>query len=201
LGAGSAGFGIFKLLYVAGCKNIIVVDSHGSIYDGREDLINNFYKREISFKTNNNKIKGNLKDIIKGADVFIGVSGIKNILTHELIKTMNTNPIIFALSNPQPEILPDEAMRSGAKIVATGRSDFPNQINNAVVFPAVLRSLLDLRIKQLNEELMVTVAYAIAMLVDDKNLKEDYIIPQINDQRILPIVTQTVKEELKKYMN
>lgn len=201
LGAGSAGFGISKLLYVAGCKNIIVVDSHGVIYDGREDLVNNFYKREISIKTNIKKIKGNLKDVIQGTDVFIGVSGIQNVLTEKLIKTMNLAPIIFALSNPQPEILPNQALRSGAKIVATGRSDFPNQINNAVVFPAVLRSLLDLRIKSMNEELMVAVAYAIAGLVDDKNLKKDYIIPQINDQRIIPIVTDTIKEELKKYIN
>ncbi|MGD1836117.1 MAG: NAD(P)-dependent malic enzyme [Nitrososphaeraceae archaeon] len=201
LGAGAAGYGISKILTFAGCNNIIVVDSHGSIYEGRRDLLNNFYKKEISMKTNPKKINGDLEKVIRNADVFIGVSGKKNILNQELIKTMNSDPIIFALSNPYPEILPSDAKKIGVRIAGSGRSDFPNQINNAVVFPSVLRSLLDLRIKEFNDNLMVRVAYAIAELVDDKNLNEEYVIPQINDQRILPIVTQAVKDELKKHLN
>ena len=110
---------------------------------------------------------------------------------------MNTDPIIFALSNPDPEISPNDALNAGAKIVATGRSDFPNQVNNAVVFPSIFRSLLDLRVKVLNEHLMVNVAYAIANLVENQHLKYDYIIPQINDQRILPVVTQTLKNVIQ----
>ncbi|MDR4511967.1 MAG: NADP-dependent malic enzyme [Nitrososphaeraceae archaeon] len=200
LGAGSAGYGITKILFKAGCKNMIVIDSQGSIYKGREDLATNPYKRDIAFQTNPNEIRQDLVSALKEADVFIGVSGQSNIVTSEMVRSMNQNPIIFALSNPDPEILPHEAKKGGARIIATGRTDFANQINNATIFPSLIRSLLDLQIKVLSEELLVTVAKAIAGLVDKKHLKDDYIIPQINDQRILPIVTQTIKKMLKSHL-
>lgn len=200
LGAGSAGYGITKILFKAGCKNMIVIDSQGSIYKGREDLSTNPYKRDIAFQTNPNEIRQDLVSALKEADVFIGVSGQSNIVTSEMVRSMNQNPIIFALSNPDPEILPHEAKKGGARIIATGRTDFANQINNATIFPSLIRSLLDLQIKVLSEELLVTVAKAIAGLVDKKHLKDDYIIPQINDQRILPIVTQTIKKMLKSHL-
>jgi malate dehydrogenase (oxaloacetate-decarboxylating) len=198
LGAGSAGYGINKILTSAGCKNTIVVDSKGAIYEGRNDLINNKFKSEIASQSNPTKIDGSLDSVIEGSDVFIGVSGKGNILNNKVIPTMNVDPIVFALSNPYPEILPPDALDGGAKIVATGRSDFPNQVNNAVIFPSVIRSLLDLRVRLLDENLMVNVAYAIANLVEIKHLKTDYIIPQINDQRILPVVTQTLKSVIQK---
>lgn len=200
LGAGSAGYGITKILFKAGCKNMIVIDSQGSIYKGRGDLSTNPYKRDIAFQTNPNEIRQDLVTALKEADVFIGVSGQSNIVTSEMVRSMNQNPIIFALSNPDPEILPHEAKKGGARIIATGRTDFANQINNATIFPSLIRSLLDLQIKVLSEELLVTVAKAIAGLVDKKHLKDDYIIPQINDQRILPIVTQTIKKMLKSHL-
>jgi len=198
LGAGSAGYGINKILNSAGCKNTIVVDSNGAIYEGRKDLINNQFKSEIASKSNPAKIEGSLDSVIDGSDVFIGVSGKGNILNYKVISTMNVEPIVFALSNPDPEILPPFALDAGAKIVATGRSDFPNQVNNAVIFPSVIRSLLDLRVKLLDDNLMVNVAYAIANLVESQHLKPDYIIPQINDQRILPVVSQTLNRVIQK---
>ena len=198
LGAGSAGYGINKILNSAGCNNTIVVDSKGAIYEGRKDLINNQFKSEIASKSNPRKIEGPLDSVIEGCDVFIGVSGKGNILNNKVIPTMNVDPIVFALSNPYPEILPPSALNGGAKIVATGRSDFPNQVNNAVIFPSVIRALLDLRVRLLNENLMVNVAYAIANLVEIQHLKTDYIIPQINDQRILPVVTQTLKNVIQE---
>jgi malate dehydrogenase (oxaloacetate-decarboxylating) len=198
LGAGSAGYGINKILNSAGCKNTIVVDSKGAIYEGRKDLINNQFKSEIASNSNPTKIDGSLDSVIDGADAFIGVSGKGNILNNKVISTMNTDPIVFALSNPSPEILPPSALDGGAKIVATGRSDFPNQVNNAAIFPSVIRSLLDLRVRLLDENLMVNVSYAIANLVEIQHLKTDYIIPQINDQRILPVVTQTLKSVIQK---
>lgn len=198
LGAGSAGYGINKILNYAGCKNTIVVDSNGAIYEGRKDLVNNQFKSEIASKSNPAKIEGSLDSVIDGSDVFIGVSGKGNILNNKVISTMNVDPIVFALSNPSPEILPPSALDAGAKIVATGRSDFPNQVNNAVIFPSVIRSLLDLRVKLLDDNLMVNVAYAIANLVESQHLKPDYIIPQINDQRILPVVSQTLNRVIQK---
>ena len=169
-GAGSAGYGIFKILKKAGCKDIIVIDSKGAIYEGREDLKDdesegkegvdvrnsgNTSKYEISRESNPRKLRGNLADIIRGADVFVGVSGRAGLLNTEMVKSMNQDAIIFALSNPDPEILPPDALKAGARIAATGRSDFPNQINNAVVFPSVLRALLDTRAKGLDEETLV----------------------------------------------
>jgi malate dehydrogenase (oxaloacetate-decarboxylating) len=214
-GAGSAGYGIFKILEKAGCKDIVVTDSRGAIYEGREDLKDNddnknrddngkndaTSKQEISRKSNLRKIKGDLKDVIRGADIFIGVSGIAGLLNNDMVKSMNQDAVIFALSNPDPEILPPDALKTGARIVATGRSDFPNQINNAVVFPSILRALLDMRARGLDEDMLVAASYAIASLVEGSHLKEDYIIPKINDPRILPIVTQTLKDAIKNHLS
>jgi malate dehydrogenase (oxaloacetate-decarboxylating) len=197
-GAGSAGYGIYRILYEAGCRDIIVTDSKGAIYEGRSESLNNSYKQEIAKKTNSKKLRGTLTDVIREADVFIGVSGKADLLNDEMVKSMNSNAVVFALSNPDPEVLPPNALNAGAKIVATGRSDFPNQVNNAVVFPSILRALLDLRVKTIKEDMLVAVAKAIAALVTDAHLKEDYIIPKINDPRILPIVNQTLKEALQR---
>ena len=196
-GAGSAGYGIFRILYEAGCRNIIVTDSKGAIYEGRNESLDNSYKQEIARKTNSKKLQGTLTDVIRKADVFIGVSGKAELLNNEMVKSMNPDAVVFALSNPDPEILPPNALQSGARIVATGRSDFPNQVNNALVFPSILRTLLDLRAKTIQEDMLIAVAKAIAELVADTHLKEDYIIPEFNDPRILPIVNQTLKKALQ----
>lgn len=211
-GAGSAGYGIFKILEKAGCKDIVVNDSKGAIYEGRKDLKDydddndvdydsyndDASKQEISRKSNPRKLRGKLEDVIRGADVFIGVSGKSGLLNTDMVKSMNHDAIIFALSNPDPEILPPDALKAGARIVATGRSDFPNQVNNAVVFPSVLRALLDMRAKGLDEDMLVASSYAIASLVERSHLSEDYIIPKVNDPRILPIVTRTLKDAIKE---
>ena len=197
-GAGSAGYGIYRILYEAGCRDMIVTDSKGAIYEGRSESLDNSYKKEIAKKTNSKKLRGTLSDVIREADVFIGVSGKADLLNDEMVKSMNSNAVVFALSNPDPEMLPPNALNAGAKIVATGRSDFPNQVNNALVFPSILRALLDLRVKAIQEDMLVAVAKAIAALVTDAHLKEDYIIPKINDPRILPIVNQTLKEALQR---
>ncbi|MGH9975539.1 MAG: NAD(P)-dependent malic enzyme [Nitrososphaeraceae archaeon] len=207
-GAGSAGYGIFKILEKAGCKDIIVNDSKGAIYKGRKDLEHygrkkgggddHTIKQEISRKSNPRKLAGDLVDVIRGADAFIGVSGKAGLLNMNMVKSMNKNPIVFALSNPDPEIRPSDALKAGARVVATGRSDFPNQVNNAVVFPSVLRALLDMRARGLDEGMLVAASYAIASLVERYHLKEDYIIPKVNDPRILPIVTKTLKDAIQK---
>ncbi len=209
-GAGSAGYGIFKILYQAGCRdNIIVTDRKGAIFKEREDLSsnqggsnNNRFKLEIAAKTSFNRASSSssFADIIKNADVFIGVSGRGGLLSSDSVSSMNRDAIVFALSNPDPEILPSDALQSGAKIVATGRSVFPNQVNNAVVFPSFLRSLLDLRAKNIDEGLLVSVAYAIANLVDEKHLSTEFIVPKVNDIRIQPAVTQTLKDALQRHI-
>ena len=212
-GAGYAGYGIFKILQKAGVKEILVLDRKGIISEDRGDFTKNrspefihrdqtfqnndpinVFKVEIALNTNKKKISGNIETAIVESDVFIGTSGIANILDEKMIRMMKNDPIIFALSNPFPEIIPNVAKNAGAKIVATGRSDFPNQINNAVVFPAIFRVLLDLRMKNLDEDILITVSKSIADLVDSKQLNESYIIPKINDPRLLPIVTKSVKE-------
>jgi len=202
-GAGSAGYGIFRILQEAGCKNIVVTDSRGAIYENRGEGsgLDNRYKKEISIKTNPERQRGSLDDVLKGADVFIGVSGKSDILTKEMIQSMEHDPVVFALSNPDPEILPSEALEAGAKIVATGRSDFVNQVNNAVVFPSVLRALLDLRIRTLSEDMLVAVASAIADIVDSTHLKDDYIIPKVDDPRIIHIVTRTLRDAIQKHID
>jgi malate dehydrogenase (oxaloacetate-decarboxylating) len=200
-GSGSAGYGIFKILETAGCKDIIVTDTKGAIYIGRPDITdNNPYKKEISLNTNIRKLRGTLQDVIRESDVFIGVSGKADLLSRNMIESMSEDAIVFALSNPDPEIIPSFALKYGAKIVATGRSDFPNQINNAVVFPSVIRALLDLRANNLSEFMLVSVAYAIANIVEDIHLRYDYIIPKVDDPRIIPIVTKTIKKVLRKHI-
>jgi malate dehydrogenase (oxaloacetate-decarboxylating) len=202
-GAGSAGYGIFRILQEAGCKNIVVTDSGGAIYENRGEGsgLDNPYKKEISIKTNPERQSGNLHDVLKGADVFIGVSGKGNVLTKDMIQSMAHDPIVFALSNPHPEILPSDALEAGARIVATGRSDFVNQVNNAVVFPSILRALLDLRIRTLSEDMLVAVATAIANIVDSTHLKNDYIIPKVDDPRIIHIVTKTLRDAIQKHID
>jgi malate dehydrogenase (oxaloacetate-decarboxylating) len=200
-GAGSAGYGIFRILKEAGCRSIVVTDSQGAIYQNRPKGIDNPYKKEIADETNPMKLSGSLADVLKGADVFIGVSGKDRLIDKEMVQSMNSNPIVFALSNPDPEILPSDALEAGASIVATGRSDFANQVNNAVVFPAILRSLLDLRVKTLSEEMLVSVASAIAGMLDTNHLKYDYIIPKVDDPRIIHIVTDTLKNVIQRHLD
>ncbi len=202
-GAGSAGYGIFRILQEAGCKNIVVTDSMGAIYENRveDGGLDNPYKKEIANKTNPEKRSGSLADVLKGADVFIGVSGKSNILTNGMIQSMGHDPIVFALSNPDPEILPPDALEAGAKIVATGRSDFANQVNNALVFPSILRALLDLRIRSLSEDMLVAVATAIADIVDGTHLKSDYIIPKVDDPRIIHIVIRTLRDAIQRHID
>ena len=197
-GAGSAGYGIFRILKEAGCKNIIVTDSIGAIYTNRTDGMNNPYKKEIADNTNPDKLSGGLIEVTKGADVLIGVSGKGGLISKNMIQSMNNDPIVFALSNPEPEILPVDALEGGARIVATGRSDFSNQINNAVVFPSILRALLDLRVNTISEDMLVSVSVAIAGIVDSNNLKENYLIPKLDDPRIIHIVTDTLKKAIQK---
>ncbi|HZA69475.1 MAG TPA: NADP-dependent malic enzyme [Nitrososphaeraceae archaeon] len=200
-GSGSAGYGIFKILQTAGCKDIIVTDTRGAIFDGRVDIDNqNPYKKDISINTNSRKLNGTLMEVIRKSDIFIGVSGKADILNKQMIKSMNKDAIVFALSNPDPEIIPNRAFEYGARIVATGRSDFPNQINNAVVFPSIFRALLDLRANNLSENMLVSVAHAIASIVEDVHLRNDYIIPKVDDPRILPIVTKTIKKVLGRHI-
>jgi len=202
-GAGSAGYGIVKILREAGCQDIVVTDSKGALSIDRESNnsngadVKNHYKLEISQKTNPRKLTGNLAHVIEGADVFIGVSGKGGIVNYQMIESMNHDAIVFALSNPDPEILPSDALQGRARIVATGRSDFPNQINNAVVFPSVLRVLLDIRAKTLSQDMLVAVATAIAGIVNDTHLREDYIIPKVNDPRILPTVTKALRDAIE----
>jgi malate dehydrogenase (oxaloacetate-decarboxylating) len=200
-GAGSSGYGIFKILQKTGCSNMIVIDSKGSLHKDRSEGIDNQYKKEIAEKTNPNKLSGNLEQMIKDADVFIGVSGKGGLLTANMIKSMNKDPTIFALSNPDPEIIPDKALKAGARIVSTGRSDYPNQVNNALVFPYMLRALLDNRIKSISEDMLIAVSYAIAGLIKQDQLKEDYIIPKLNDPRLHFAITHAIKNAHFKSMN
>ena len=199
-GAGSAGYGIFRILQEAGCKNIVVTDSIGAIYENRVKGIDNPYKKEIADKTNPMKLSGSLTDVLKGTDVFIGVSGKGQLINKDIIQSMNNDPVVFALSNPDPEILPSDALKGGARIVATGRSDYANQVNNAVVFPSILRALLDLRVNTLSEAMLVSIATGIADIIDNKHLKYDYIIPKVDDPRIIHIVTDTLRTAIQRHI-
>ncbi|ENK0557890.1 NAD-dependent malic enzyme [Clostridium botulinum] len=190
-GAGSAGISICKLLLQAGAKNIIMCDKEGSLVKGNNNL--NEAQKLIAEITNKENEKGTLKDVIKGKDVFIGVSA-PNILTEEMVATMNNDSIVFAMANPTPEIMPDKAKKAGARVVATGRSDFPNQINNVLVFPGIFRGALDVRSKVINEEMKLAAAKAIASLVQDNELNEEYIIPGAFDKRVAEVVAEEVKK-------
>ena len=188
-GAGSAGIAIAKILLAANAGEVILLDSKGIIYKGREKL--NEAKEEMAEITNKEKIKGGLSDAIKGANVFIGVSK-KDILTHDMVKNMAKDPVIFAMANPDPEIDPKLAKDAGARIIATGRSDYPNQVNNVLAFPGIFRGTLDVGAKVINEEMKKAAAYAIASLIKENELKEDYIIPDALDKRVAKKVAEEV---------
>lgn len=188
-GAGAAGTAIAKLLMKLGLRDVILCDRTGAIYEGREKL--NASKEAISKITNREMTKGTLKDAVVGADIFIGVSA-PGVLTPEMIKTMHRDPVILAMANPTPEIMPDEAKAAGAKIVGTGRSDFPNQINNVVAFPGIFRGALDVKASQITENMKIAAAYAIASLVEDEKLSADYILPYAFDPRIKDTVAKAV---------
>ena len=190
-GAGAAGIAIIKLLISMGLKNVIMTDRQGAIYKGRSGL--NPIKEEIALITNQECKKGTLKEVIKGADVFIGVSAQKT-LTKDMVRSMNADPIIFACANPIPEIFPEEAKGAGAAIVSTGRSDFPNQVNNVLAFPGIFRGALDVRAKDINDEMKIAAAYAISSLVSDKELNPEYILPEAFDKRVKDAVAMAVKE-------
>ena len=194
-GSGAAGTAIAKLLMTLGLKDVILCDRTGAIYEGRENL--NASKAEIAKVTNRGMVKGGLKDAIVGTDIFIGVSA-PGVLTEEMIKTMHSDPIILAMANPTPEIMPDEAKAAGARIVGTGRSDFPNQINNVVAFPGIFRGALDVRASAITENMKIAAAYAIASLVDDDKLNDDYILPYAFDERIKDTVANAVAEAARK---
>ena len=194
-GAGAAAIAIVKLLLSAGFKNVVMTDRTGAIYAGREGL--NWIKKEMAEVTNLAKETGKLNDVIKGADVFIGVSA-PGTLTTEMVKTMNKDAIIFACANPTPEIFPDDAKAGGARVVSTGRSDFPNQINNVLAFPGIFRGTFDVRASDINEEMKMAAAMALANLISDEELNEDYIIPAAFDERVGPAVAKAVAEAARR---
>ena len=194
-GAGAAGIAIIKLLLSMGAKHVIMTDREGAIYKGRENL--NPIKMEMAEITNLSMEKGSLSDVIKNADVFIGVSA-PGTLSKEMVKSMAEKPIIFACANPIPEIFPEDAKEAGAAVVSTGRSDFPNQINNVLCFPGIFRGALDVRAKDINDEMKVAAAYAIAELVSDRELNAEYILPAAFDERVKDTVAKAVSEAAKK---
>ena len=193
-GAGAAGIAIIKLLLSMGAKHVIMTDREGAIYKGRENL--NPIKMEMAEITNLSMEKGSLSDVIKNADVFIGVSA-PGTLNKDMVKSMAEKPIIFACANPIPEIFPEDAKEAGAAVVSTGRSDFPNQINNVLCFPGIFRGALDVRAKDINDEMKVAAAYAIAELVSDQELNADYILPAAFDERVKDAVAKAVAEAAK----
>ncbi|HIY18120.1 MAG TPA: NAD-dependent malic enzyme, partial [Candidatus Blautia avistercoris] len=178
-----------------GLKNVIMCDRTGAIYEGREGV--NAEKEEMAKITNRDKLKGSIKDMFVGADVFIGVSA-PGTVTQEMVKSMAKDPILFPMANPVPEIMPDEAKAAGAAVVGTGRSDFANQINNVLAFPGIFRGALDVRAKDINDEMKVAAAYAIAGLIEEKDLKPEYIIPDPFDKRVVEEVAKAVAEAARK---
>lgn len=189
-GAGAAGIAIIKLLYFYGVRDIIMCDTKGAIYEGRPQGMN-AVKSEVAKYTNRDNLTGSLADVIKGADVFIGVS-VAGALTKEMVASMNSDSIIFAMANPDPEIMPDEAKEAGAKVVGTGRSDFPNQVNNVLAFPGIFRGALDVRATHINEKMKVAAVEAIASLIAENELSADYVIPGPFDVRVAPEVAAAV---------
>ncbi|SHH93175.1 NAD(P)-dependent malic enzyme [Clostridium grantii] len=190
-GAGSAGISICKLLLLYGAKNIVLCDKQGSLVEGAEWM--NPVQAEIATKTNKLMESGLLNHIIKGKDIFIGVSG-PNVLNSEMVSTMNKDSIIFAMANPTPEIMPEEAKKGGARVIATGRSDFANQINNVLVFPGIFRGALDSKATDITEEMKLAAAKAISEIISDEELNEDYIIPGAFDKRVSPAVAKEVAQ-------
>lgn len=191
-GAGAAATAITKLILSYGVKNVIMCDRTGAIYEGRQKGMNP-YKEEMAKLTNFEKQEGSLEDVVVGADVFIGVSA-PGSLTTEMVQTMNKDAIVFACANPTPEIYPDEAKAGGARVIATGRSDFPNQVNNVLAFPALFRGAFDVRAKEINEEMKIAASLALANLISDEELNEDYIIPAAFDPRVKDAVSKAVAQ-------
>ncbi|WP_246941161.1 NAD(P)-dependent malic enzyme [Bacillus pinisoli] len=189
-GAGAAGIAIIKLLYSYGVRDIVMCDSKGAIYEGRPFGMNSV-KEEVAKYTNRNKVDGTLADAMKNADVFIGVS-VEGALTKEMVSEMNQDPIIFAMANPNPEIMPDDAKEAGARVIGTGRSDFPNQVNNVLAFPGIFRGALDVRATHINEQMKIAAVEAIADLITEAELKDDYVIPAPFDPRVAPAVAAAV---------
>ena len=194
-GAGAAGIAIIKLLISMGAKHVVMTDRKGAIYAGREGL--NAVKEEIAAVTNLEKESGTLAQVIRGADVFIGVSA-PGALTKEMVSTMAKDAIIFACANPIPEIFPDEAKAGGAAVVSTGRSDYPNQVNNVLAFPGIFRGALDVRASRINDEMKIAAAYALADLVGENELNADYILPAAFDPRVKDAVAKAVAEAARK---
>ena len=195
-GAGSAAIAIAKLLFTAGAKNIILCDRNGAIYKDRENGMNDI-KREMAEITNLKREAGNLKDIIKNADVLIGVSA-PGVVDIDMIKSMNHDAIVFACANPVPEIFPDDAKKGGARIVSTGRSDFPNQINNVLAFPGIFRGALDVRASDINDAMKLAAARALAGLISESELNENYIIPAAFDPRVKDAVARAVSQAARE---
>lgn len=189
-GAGAAGIAIIRLLNQVGVKDVIMCDSKGAIYEGRSEGMNPV-KEQVAKMTNQHKIQGTLAEVMNDTDVFIGVS-VADAVTMEMVRSMKRDPIIFAMANPVPEIMPDLALDAGAKVVGTGRSDFPNQVNNVLAFPGIFRGALDVRAKSINEEMKIAAAYAIANLIDEDELSPDYVIPAPFDPRVAPHVAKEV---------
>lgn len=194
-GSGAAGIAVTKLLMSMGLKRVILCDTKGAIYEGRDNL--NAEKAEMAKISNLEKKKGLLKDVIVGADVFLGLSA-PGILTKDMVKTMAKDAVIFAMANPTPEIMPNEAREAGAKVVGTGRSDFANQINNVLAFPGIFRGALDVRASDINDEMKIAAAHAIASLISDKELNEDYVIPAPFDQRVGKAVAEAVAKAARE---
>lgn len=195
-GAGAASIAICRLLLSSGIKDITLCDRTGIIYEGREKGMNSI-KEEMSRVTNLGKKQGSLADALKGADVFIGVSA-PNTVTVEMVRSMAKDAIVFACANPTPEIFPDDAKAGGAKVVATGRSDFPNQINNVLAFPGIFRGTFDVRASDINDEMKIAAAHALAGLISDEELSPDYIIPMAFDKRVGKTVAAAVAEAARK---
>lgn len=194
-GAGSAGIAIGKLILNLGVKNLTMVDRFGIIFKGSDN--NNPAMEEMAAVTNLDNVRGTLADAIKGADVFIGVSA-PGVLTEEMVKTMNSDAVVFPMANPTPEIMPDLAKKAGARVVGTGRSDFPNQINNVLAFPGVFRGALDCRASEINEEMKIATAYALASLISPNELSEERILPDATDKRVGKAVAEAVAEAAVK---
>lgn len=195
-GAGAAGVAVVRLLLKLGVEDVIMCDTRGPIYEGRTTGMN-WVKEELAKVTNKRRVTGRLTDAIKDADVFIGVS-VKGAVTEEMIKTMNRDPIIFAMANPEPEIMPEDAYHAGAAIVGTGRSDFPNQVNNVLAFPGIFRGALDVRATQITETMKIAAAQAIAGLISEDELAADYVIPAPLDSRVAPAVAAEVAKAAMK---
>ncbi len=194
-GAGAAGIAIIKLLIALGLEDVVMCDSKGAIYEGREGL--NSEKTEMAKITNKKMVKGTIAEALQGADVFIGVSA-PGTVTPDMVRTMAPHPILFPMANPVPEIMPDLAKEAGASVVGTGRSDFPNQINNVLAFPGIFRGALDVRASDINDEMKIAAAYALANLIADDELSAECIIPAAFDERVGPAVAKAVAEAARK---